>query len=157
MKFPKFLIFLGFLGNPSTGIDLNQLADLLPPLDPIDEDYRNCTSGENQDCVRKVCNFWKKNIFWKICIEICFKNRKFRQNSTIDQKSKCWSKTQILVKNGHFGQKRWYWPKIEILVKYPNYGQISKFERKPQMLTKNPNGGDKSKYLFTNPILVSKM
>ena len=64
MKFSKFLIFLGFLGgidadhhdeNPSTGTDLNQLANLLTGI--MDE-YEK-TAGQNQDYVRKVCTLEK--------------------------------------------------------------------------------------------------
>ena len=38
------------------------------------------------------------------------------------QKSKVWSKVEIMVKNRNFGQKVKLWSKIEISVKYWNYG-----------------------------------
>ena len=39
------------------------------------------------------------------------------KNQNLDEKSKFWSKIEILVKNRNFGQKSKFWSKIEILVK----------------------------------------
>jgi len=49
------------------------------------------------------------------------------KNRNSGQKSKFFSKIEILVKNRNFGQKSKLWPKIEILVKKQNYDEKSTF------------------------------
>jgi len=60
----------------------------------------------------------------------------------------CWNSDQVRLKlcffNPNFGQKSKFWSKIQILVKNPNFGQKSKFWSKIQILVKNPNFGQKS-------------
>ena len=77
-------------------------------------------------------NFGQKSKFWSK-IEILVKNWKFLvKNWNYGQKLKYWSKIEILVKNGNF------WSKIEILVK--KWKLWSKIE----ILVKNRNFGQKS-------------
>jgi len=44
-----------------------------------------------------------------------------------------------MIKNGHFDQKSKFWSKIEIMVKNRNFGKKSKFWSKIQILVKNLN------------------
>ena len=59
------------------------------------------------------------------------------ENRNFGQKSKFWSKIEILVKNRNFGQKSTFWSNIEILVKNRNFGQKSTFWSKIEILVKN--------------------
>ena len=110
-----------------------------------------------------------KSILWPkvdVCekTEFCFsngqkienvaKNYNLDNNQNFCQKSKFWSKIEILVKNHNFGQKSKFWSKIEILVKNRNFGQKSKFWSKIQILVKYRNFGQKSK--FWSRIFVNK-
>jgi len=56
-----------------------------------------------------------------------------------------------LLKNPNFGQKSKFWSKIQILVRTPNFGQKSKFWSKIQILAKNPNFRLKYKLVLKGP------
>jgi len=59
------------------------------------------------------------------------------------QKSKFWSKIEILVKNRNFGQKWIFWTRIEIFIKNRNFGQNCIFWTRIEILIKNRNFGEK--------------
>jgi len=65
------------------------------------------------------------------------------------QKSKFWSKMEILFKNRNFGQKSKFWSKIEVLAKHRNFGQKSKIWSKIEILVKNRNFGHTCTFLPT--------
>ena len=53
------------------------------------------------------------------------------------EKSRFWSKTEILVKNWDFGQKLRFWSKIEILVENLDFGGKSRFWLNVEITAKN--------------------
>ena len=87
----------------------------------------------------QIWNFGQKSKLWSK-IEILVKNRNF------SQKSNFLSKIEILVKNRNFGQKSNFWSKIEILIKNRNVRQKPNFLSRIEILVKNQNFGQKSKF-----------
>ena len=84
-------------------------------------------------------------------------NGPIRQIRNFDQKSKFWSKIEILIENRNFGQKSKFWSKIKILVKNRNFGQKSKFWSKIEILARNWNYGQKSEFWPEVVILVKNL
>ena len=80
----------------------------------------------------KNLNFGQKSKFWSK-IEILVKNRNFDQKSKFWLKVDFWLKIEILIRNRNFTQKSKFWSKIEILFKNRNFGQKSKFGQRSHL------------------------
>ena len=101
------------------------------------------------------------NVFYRVIWYQSFLNSDFGQkrfclkNRNFAQKTKFWSKIEILLKQQNFGQKSKFCAKIETLVKNRIFGQQSKFWSKIESLLKKRNFSQKSK-LWSTKIKISK-
>jgi len=111
-----------------------ELFTLMKRSGPLDEQKAMFAMA----CVLEAIEYLHSSMV-SFFFEICVQNRKF------GQKSKFWSKIQMLLKNRNLCQKSKIWSKIEILVKNRNFGQKSKCCSKIENVVNNWNVCQKSK------------